>query len=241
MTVTKGDIVSGAYAQLRISGLTINASNEDVIAALDVLEDMAAEFEESSICLNWVFEDNPDPSTESGVQRSFIGSLKSILAWRMAQFFGKQIPPSLEVLQRKSMSLLSARTAKVRQTQYPRTMPRGSGNTLRYNRWQRFYRQPERAPISCATHTITYGGILDFSEDFNYWLNGEAVQSFTITPTGHLTIQSSSESSGVISYRVKCDDRADEYEFLEVEITSDTGRIQTFRIDFNTVEDTTNG
>ena len=237
----KIDIINGAYSILRISGLTVNPTPEDVEVALDVLEDMAAEFDEKNICLNWNFEDTPDPSSEAGMKRQFNGSMKELLAYRMAVHFGKEPTQILMQLQMKAMSFLSSATAKVRQTQYPRTQPRGSGNTFRNTRWQRFNHPQDRAPISCDTKVITLGGILDFVSDFSYWLNGEAIQSYTTSVSNNIKILSDSESNGEISYRVECDEDAGSFEFIDFKLTTDTGRVQTFRVNFNPVSEVENG
>lgn len=229
---TKGDIVNGAYQRLRISGLTISASPEEIAGALEVLEDMCATYEGRNICLNYNFTDDPDPSDDSRLAREFIKPIKDLLAWNMAMFFGKQMPPALDSLQRSAMSLLYAATAKVNPVQAPRRMARGSGNTNRYNRWQRFSNPQPTAPSDCSTNFITYGGMLDFSEDVSYFLNGETVASFTMTPTNNLVVLSSAELDGVISYRVQCGESARDLETIDLEVTTDTGRKQAFIINF---------
>lgn len=234
---TKGDIVNGAYARLRISGLTIDASPEEVLGALDVLEDMCAEFEARNICLNYNFQEYPDPSDETNVAREYTGSLKDVLAWRMAMFFGKQIAPSLDMMQRKAMSVMQGGTARVNRTQPSRRMPRGSGVTNRYNRWQRFSNPQGQAPIACTTNFITYNGVLDFEESVQYFLGDETITTYTMETSNALTVVISSEADGIISYRVSCSDNARDLEKIELKVTTDTGRIQTFAINFKCSRD----
>lgn len=233
---TKGSIVNGAYARLRISGLTVNASPEDVTTALDVMEDMCAEFEARNICLGYNFTDDPDPADDANVSREAVGSLKDLLAWRMAMFFGKQIPQSMDNLQRKAVNVLSGLTAKTNRVQASRRMPRGSGNTNRYNRWQRYTIPQAVAPVDCTTNFITYNGILDFQENVNYFLNGESITTYTFDITNGLTILSDSEADGVVSYRVECGSNARDLEIVQIEVTTDTGRKQNFQINFKCAE-----
>lgn len=230
---TKGDIINAAYARIRISGLTVNPTPEDSEVALDVLEDMCAEFEARNICLNYNFQDVPDPADETGVSREFVGSLKDLLAWRMVMFFGLIAPMSLEALQRKSMSLLSSGTARVNRTLPSRRMPRGSGVTNRYNRWQRFNNPQQQAPIACTTNFITYSGVLDYQEDITYFLGDETIAAYQFDADNtNLTVVSSSELEGVISYRVECNESARDLEIICLEVETDSGRKQTFRINF---------
>lgn len=232
---TKGDIVNGAYARLRISGLTVKSSPEEMTAALDVLEDMCAEFEERNICLNYNFQDSPDPSDDTNVARGQVGSLKDILAWRMAMFFGKVIPPSMEAMQRKAISLLQSSTAKVNRVNHPTRMPIGSGTNNRVGSWQRFNIPQSQAPISCSTKSITLGGVLDFTEDLNHFLGGETIDTYSLNPSPALTIESNSEDEGVISYRVKCGDNASDLETIDIIVITNNGRRATFLVNFKCV------
>jgi len=230
---TKGEIINGAYSRLRISGLTVNPSPEDITVGLDVLEDSMGELEDIyNICLNFNYADDPDPNDESNIARGFLKSVKNFMAWQLAMFFGKQIPPSLEAMSSAAISTLSSGTIKTNRVQYPRRMARGSGNTNRYNRWQRYYNTQAQAPVDCTTNFITYGGILDFTEDVSYFLGDEAITTFTMETSNALTILSSSEDSGIISYRVQCGDSARDLETIDLRVTTDTGRIQTFIINF---------
>lgn len=236
---TKGDIVNSAYKRLRISGLTTNASPEEVTEALDELEDICAQLESRNICLSYNFNSEPDPSDESGVQSFAVGPLKDILAARLAVYFGKN-----EALYAKSqkaaISTLAATTAQVRHVQPSRRMPRGSGVTNRYNRWQRFNNPQQQAPISCSTESITYDSTLDYTLDINYFLtldNGavETVSSYTLTPRATtLTVVSSDVTDGVLSYRLTCSESARNYEYLDFNVTTDSGRTQHFIINFTT-------
>ena len=66
---TKGEIVNDAYSQMRISGITVNATPADVALAVGRLDDMMSEFDGRNMCVNYAFEDSPSPVTEHGVDR----------------------------------------------------------------------------------------------------------------------------------------------------------------------------
>lgn len=228
---TKGDIVNGAYSRIKISGLTSNPTPEDMALGLDVLEDMAAEFETRNICLNFNYTDSPDPSDESGLERGHIGSMKDLLAWRLAPHFGKEITAAIEKLANKAQSLLQSSTARVNRTEAPYRMPRGSGNT-KNNHWHRFsYPQPQ-APIDCETKNITLGGALDFTYDARLFLGDETITAFTFTASSGLTISNGVNTDGVIGYRVDCSPTARELETVDILITTSTNRKTTARVNY---------
>jgi hypothetical protein len=68
MSHTKVDLISGAYSKLRISGLTVQPTPEDLELALTRLENTMAEIEGArNICLGYNFEDQPDPNSVSNI------------------------------------------------------------------------------------------------------------------------------------------------------------------------------
>lgn len=233
----KVDLINGAYSRCRISGLTVGPSPEDISLALDKLEDMAAMWEESNICTGYAFENQPDPNTPHNVKRAYQSAYKANLAMLLLADFGKQPHPSLVLEAQGTLSRLMAATAKVRQASYPSRMPRGSGNTLRHNPWQRFYRKADEPPTSCATHTMYIGEIQDFEESYSAFLDAaETVDSFTIASDQGLTVLSSSLASPIISYRVRADSFAhsNTSDYLRIKITANTstGRVEIRFIDF---------
>ncbi|HIB77426.1 MAG TPA: hypothetical protein EYO58_07375 [Flavobacteriales bacterium] len=148
MSLTKGEHVIRAYAALRISGLTVNASNEDVITGLAELEDMMNEFRSRNICSSYVFEDDVDPNTDSEIASEFNNATQKCLALRLAPYFGKEASVSLQKQANQGLSNWSARSGKTNMINPSNRQPRGSGNTFRFPNWVRFYRFENDAPIS---------------------------------------------------------------------------------------------
>lgn len=237
----KVDLITDAYSQLRISGLTVDPTNEDLEVALMRLEDMAAEFDSRNISVGYNFELNPDPNSDANVPREFKYAFATNLAIRLIADFNKQVPQMLLSMATQALSNMSARAAamRVRQTEYPRRQPRGSGSTLRYNRWQRFYRDPLRAPV--GSDELNIGEINDYKEDFSDYLIGdESIDSFTITADPGLTIVSSSNDTPVISYRLqgtsRAENRAQSLYQVTITVTTSTGRVSEQVIPFNVSE-----
>ena len=240
---TKVDFINGAYTQLRISGLTVNPTPEDLELALDRLEDMAAEFQGRNICTGYNFEDTPDLNSVHNVERKYWQAYKTNLAVRLIPDFGKgQTPdPVLFTQQQASFSFLSASTSPLKQTQYPARMPRGSGNSLRYNRWQRFYRPIAEAPLNCATNKMIIDEVDDFVEHFDAWLNdGEVISSYTIEADTGLTIVSDSNETPDINYRIQAvGGSSTELNTLfqvKIVVTTDETRVKTRLINFELTE-----
>ena len=120
---TKVDIINGAYTQMRISGLTVDPTPEDVEVALDRLEDMCAELEDSrNICIGYNFEEQPDPNSLTDTKRKYSHMLKTNLAMRLLHDFGKVPPPTLANQASQSLSTASSAVAaeNARGVQYTR-------------------------------------------------------------------------------------------------------------------------
>ena len=56
---TKIELINQAYSLIRISGITLDPSGEDISLALDRLETMAAEFYGRNIKTDYNFEEKP--------------------------------------------------------------------------------------------------------------------------------------------------------------------------------------
>ena len=234
---TKIDFINAAYSRARISGLTVEATPEDITLALNRLENMAAQWEGLNICTGYKFEDTPLSTTLHNVPRQFWNAYESNLAVWILSDFGKGLQPTttLVIEQKTSFSQLSAQTAKVRQTQYPSRQPRGS--TSRYNRWQ-FYIPVDQAPNECATNTMYLGDIDDFTEHFESYLQlSETIASYTIEAETGLTIVSDSLSSPTISYRISATgDNADSLVKVTIVATTDDSRVTTRIINFTLID-----
>jgi hypothetical protein len=128
------------------------------------------------------------------------------LAPRFGKDTGKPISPILLSQATQSLSNASALTAKVNRTRYPERQPLGSGNTYRWNRWNRFYREKERPVISCETEQLQLNSIGDYIASWANWLDdGETITSFEIVETNGLEISNEQiqNDSTEIFYTVK--------------------------------------
>lgn len=176
MKITKGDIVNGTYSILRISGLTINASPEEVAAGIQEADDLAGELKGIGVNVNWQYPSEygiSDPNDTSGLTTEMAGAFKSVLALRLLDLFGKQATPTLAERANKGMRTLEQITVSVASSEPPSTLPFGSGNEWDY-RDQRFY--PEPAANNDATY-VFLDDILNYTEDFSAWVIDEELES----------------------------------------------------------------
>jgi len=237
MAHLKSDLINGAYSQLRISGLTVNPSGEDLEVAIRRLENMVAEFD---VRINYNFEDTPDANSLTNVDRQYWHALETNLAVRLVPDFNKQIPQILIGQATQSLSRMLGAAATPRQTEYPDRMARGSGNTQRFNRWNRFYRPVAESPNEPATNRMIIGDIQDFTEHFDSYLgDAETISSFTINASDGLTIQSSSLTSPDVDYRIRADGVAsgsDKLLNVIIVATTSLGRKETRVINFELSE-----
>ena len=51
--MTKSDLVMGAYDEMRISGLTVKPSSEDIVLAIKRLDNMMADWQNKGLCLEY--------------------------------------------------------------------------------------------------------------------------------------------------------------------------------------------
>jgi hypothetical protein len=237
LSTLKGDIVSAAFSRARISGLTKQPSPSDIELALDRLEDMAAMWKDRGLCAGYFFEDQPNPNTPHNLSRKHLTAFKSNLAMAILADFGKQPMPTLVAEASGSLSALYASTEDTEEIQYPSRMPIGSGNSLRWFKWRKFF--PLVIPIdpSCETIKIIVGDIKTLTEHFDsYLLQGEDISSFTIEESPGLNITASSNTLTDVNYTIEAteqDGSTNPFEAaVKIVVTTTDGRITTRLIAF---------
>ena len=198
-------------------------------------------FVDYNICTGYNFEDTPSTASLHNLKRSHQRGYISNLAVWMLTYYGKPIPQTLLLQQQSDYSFLSSDTAKVREVQYPSRQPRGSGSTLRWSRWRRYFQPVAEVPLTCASKTMVIGDIDDFTEHFDAYLNeGETIASYTIDSDNGLTISNDTLSSPDVSYRVTAtgnnENQSDSLLQVEIVATTSDGRIETRIINFELLD-----
>lgn len=178
MQINKGELVNGAYAIIRISGLTLTASPDEITAGIQEADDLASELKGRGVDVNWQQPSNyglSDPADTSGLTPEMAGPFKSILSLRLVDLFGKQATPSLAKRADDGMRALEQITVSVPQSELPSTLPFGSGNEWDY-RSRRFYSEPA---INNDADYVFLGDVLNYTEDFSSWLIDDVLATVT--------------------------------------------------------------
>lgn len=236
---TKVDVIKDAYSKIRISGLTVNPTPEDLELALKRLENMMATWFARNIVVNYQFEENPDPNSQNGVIRSFQDAMSSNLAIKLIADFNKEAPQTLFAQASSGLETVSGVVAmdRLNKVQYPTRQPRGSGGTLRYNRWARFYRQFNAGINNPAQVTMFIGDINDFTEHFEAYLKeAETIASYSIVTDPALILVSDSNDDENVYYRIEASQPTGDNQTLSqlvtIIVTTSTGRVETRQIAF---------
>lgn len=230
MNDLKVDRISAAYSKLRISGLTVQPTPEDLELALGELENMMAELASRGIEVGYNFENEPDPNSDLGVPQQYWNMINCNLAVRLIADFNKEVPPALLMQANQSLNNASARCAadRIRGVAYPARQPVGSGARI-FERWRRFYDNSGAIPPNePATLYIMQGEINDYKESFEAYLreDEEIVSAVVVCDTG-LIIESSGFAGPVVSYRLNApvELSASSWQQVKVTITTDIGRV----------------
>jgi hypothetical protein len=236
MKNTKVDLINEAYSKLRISGLTVLPSPEDLETALTRLENMMSELEVGGIQLEYNFEDDPDPNSVTNIPRFSFDGISSALAIRLIPDFNKV--PSIQLLAsaEASMSVISGKVAKdrLRQVQYPRRMPIGSGNRT-WGRWARFYYPVAIPPVDSIQMLV--GEINNYISSFQSYLKStEDIDTFTVEVSGGLTLLSSSVVGDTVNFELQADTPI--WQTVTVTIVTTEGReeIRVINVEVNSPE-----
>ena len=212
--VTKGDIVSDAYSALRISGLTVEPTPEDLDLALMRLEAMAAEYKIRNSDDGYRFEQIPDPATDAGITLGFKSAYSYPLAVRLIADFNKQVPQSLINTANGAYSTMcgSIHLARMNGIERPDRQPFGGGNLNYGTRWAKFYRTQNNFVNVNNANKMLQGEVRDYVESFESELDNdvfEFISSVSIEADSGLQIVSSdvvddgqTECSTSVTYRL---------------------------------------
>jgi len=229
---TKIQLVNRAYQAIRISGLTVNAVPEEISVAIDMLQDMMYEFESRNICTKYFFEDDQDENAKSGIDDAFNNAASMALAERVINFFGREVPTGISQQARGGIDNWSSRTAQVRQINPAARQPRGSGSTLRFSNWRRYYGVILDAPIDCETFNLKFKEVNYFTHDFSKYLHvGETIVSYKVAVSRGIELLDIQQDGN--KFVMKCRGLYVGYSVIEIEITTSEGRVNPEAINFN--------
>lgn len=230
MNALKVDRISGAYSKLRISGLTVQPTSEDLELALGELENMMSELASRGIEVGYNFENEPNPNSDLGVPQQHWNMINCNLAVRLIADFNKDVPAMLLMQATQSLNNSSSICAaeRVRGVAYPSRQPVGSGARI-FNRWQRFYSESNALPPNDpATLYVMQGEVNDYQESFEAYLreDEDILSAVVVCDTG-LVVLSSTVEDPVVRYRLSAPVELSAASWQQVKITMTTtiGRV----------------
>jgi hypothetical protein len=227
MSKTKGELVAAAFRKAVISGITSQPTGDELAGAVETLEDMMRELESKNACIQYAFEDEPCLSTDSMLEPKWYHAVQSRLALFLCSDYGMQPSATLERQAMQAWTSMIGKLTMPRQNVQPRTMPRGSGNTLRVNNWSRYYNGDTRAPISCDTVKIRKGEVFPLQINFDgYLTSSEEITSYALKEvSGGIAITSDALTEDLQGVDfVIAGESAGTQSFI-VEITTSLGRV----------------
>ena len=221
---TKIQLVSQAFDELRINGITSNADSEDIVLALESMEQLVSEL---TFDVGWRF--GSDPNEVTGIPMWAESAIYLSLAVRIADRYGKQISP---MKADAAMGRLIGRVKRPNRVNYPANMPAGLGNRRQYRSIDIYMPRVDDAPNNVNTESMSLGDIRPIEIDFTDALQpNEVIVSYTKEPSEGLTITGDSFTGNVITFTVQADDLA--YQFVVFKVTGDLGTVVNRRIDFS--------
>ncbi len=169
-TATKADIVNGALRKLGIVDLNADVDPGEIRNGLVVLEEMMAYWDAQGTKLGYNFSVLPEEARGEdtlGVPDIARQAMAYHLAIFLADSYGKQITQSIMLGASTAMQALLAAIAWVPMVKYGRRMPRGSGNTLRWTRYNRFYRDdyPYISADNAGPLSNRSGGVIPYGSN----------------------------------------------------------------------------
>lgn len=228
---TKIQLVSQAFDELRINGITSKADSEDVVLALNSLEQLMSEL---TIDIGWRFEEDPDPNTMSGIQRFAESAIYLALAVRIAPRYGKDAN-LIRGQASAAMNALMSKVNKPRRVSYSTRMPLGLGNRRQYPYGSQFMPAPDQAPNDVNTEVFVIGDSRPVAVDFtDYMQPNEVVSTYTLSATSGLTVTNELLTGNILSFTVTAGNLG--YQVVTLSAAGDAGTIKNLRLDFQIEE-----
>lgn len=224
---TKIQLINAAFRELRVSGLTAGPSPEYVEIGLEALEDL---MRSQRLPIPYIFEDVPDPNTESGIPEEFNKAIQLKLADEAKWTYAKDIDrPKLAA----AWSLMLNRLATIPELTPPRGMPMGRGNNRFVYYGDRF---PGVEAVNPAAKTIGLNDLVFVEEDFSdYMQAGEALSTVVKTVDAQLSAGAQTITGNTVSFSVTSLGVEGRYK-IKLVATGDAGTIRNRYLYFNVVD-----
>jgi hypothetical protein len=227
---TKIELVNGAFAELRISGLTSAVDPEDIELGLSALEEV---MHDVNLPLPFNYEDFPDPNTETGLPEFATVAVKLKLAERLAPSYNKSTAiPGLPA----AWSRLITRISQPQYLQPSALMPLGRGNRPYFS--SNNY-MPTPVNLPAGTIALNVGDAGMFLVEFgDYLQQGEVISSVTDTAEAGITVLSDAIAGTTYNIEVQAGSSTG-LTRIKLAMVGDLGSKRTRYMYFNIVDGTT--
>ena len=205
MTITKGALVTSAFDELRMNGMTVDPSAPAIASAIRRMDLMVDSWKSYNICLNYVDseEGNEDPTQESGIDNNNALAVSINLAVQLSSMYGKQL--TMGTLSQAKRLYDGLFNPHVEQREASPYQPLGSGNGVglrfvgAYDCGD-FQPYEKNAPQNCDTYNIKTGQTKTYTLDYSEYVpDGEEILSYEYSTDGGITISSISEADSVFT------------------------------------------
>lgn len=225
---TKIELVNGAFAELRISGLTSATDAEDIELGLSALERI---MHSAKLPLPYNFEDIPDPNTESGLPEHAVLAIELKLAQRLAPSYNK--PSNIPGLSYEWSQLIS-RLNQPRYLQPSNLMPLGRGNYGQFNQTN-YMPMPVILPPGTIELNVGDSTMLPPIEFGDYLQPGEVISSVVDAAETGITVLSAAITDDSYSLEVQAGSTTG-LTRIKLVMTGDIGSARTRYVYFNIVD-----
>jgi len=237
--ITKNQIAIDALSELRISGITVQATPTEISDVVSRLDIMMLDWENEAILLGYkqpVEYGQSNPLDDSGLSRHSIFAVTANLAKILCARYGKMC--HVQTLTDAKNGKDALYNIELPQREPNPYQPLGSGEFNGYHNdsYCNFQQEEEQAPTSYKTLQIKSGQTNEYSIDFNLGIpDGDTIGSFTVENGEGVEVLESSESDGFIT--LKCKGSVVGLSKVKITITyDDSGLVNPYTINFNVTE-----
>lgn len=226
--ITKNQLALDALEQIRISGLTVNATPRELTSAIRRMDSMIAAWQKAGLCLSYnksAGYSDIDFSQDSGLSDSEALAVVLNLAKTLSPSYGKgfdmlALGEAKEAYDNLFSVELTMREADVYQ-------PVGQGNNIYgINYYFSYQSEDKNAPVNCSTVDMVVGEKGFVQSDFTRYLNeieGDTIVSYTTEDGEGVEVLSDSIAENVITLDVRA--KLEGYGKNTITITTSSGRV----------------
>lgn len=204
---TKIDLISAAYEELIISGITTIPTAEEVTIAIKQMDRMVLAWQNKNVCLSYLRSDAQiNPNQESGLNENNELAVILNLALRLCPAFGKVPNNETKIGAKEAYENLFSTELTTRESDP--YMPTGAGHAWPYGyaygygcRYM-FQDAEQNAPDNCQTFDLNVGDTGPYSVDFQPFLDeipGETITSFTVEDGEGVNVSESVQTGSIIT------------------------------------------